>query len=391
MTTQITTLPPAERAAVALDFDALKAEVSKQALQYADITAIENKAGRDQVHAAAMTLKGKRVEIQKRAKEVREDAVAFQKAVISKGEELAAIIEPEEKRLIALRDGWDAEREAEKAAAAEAEAKRKAGHEAGVAIIRGYVATYAGRSAAEIQAAIDDLTGVTVEADRFEEYAPVAARAKAETLARLEEMAHTARAAEAEQARIKAAQEAEAARLAAEREELAKLRAEAAERQRVEAEAAEAARKAAAEKIAAERAELEAQQRAIREQQAEIERQQQAIKAEQDRQAAEARAAAERKAAAERAAAQAKADADAREVAEKLRIEHEKAHTEALRKAVEEAAAARKKREGVVPEADALVSIIAEAYDVSNEAARGWLGLRFGLTHIGFDLAKEAA
>ena len=152
----------------------------------------------------------------------------------------------------------------------------------------------------------------------------------------------------------------------------------------------------------AERAELEAQQRAIREQQAKIERQQQAIKAEQDRQAAEARSAAERKvaveraeaeakAAAERAAAQAKADADAREVAEKLRIEHEKAHTEALRKAVEEAAAARKKREGVVPEADALVSIIAEAYDVSNEAARGWLGLRFGLTHIGFDLAKDAA
>lgn len=58
---------------------------------------------------------------------------------------------------------------------------------------------------------------------------------------------------------------------------------------------------------------------------------------------------------------------------------------------LEEMAAARKKREGVVPEADALVSIIAEAYDVSNEAARGWLGLRFGLTHIGFDLAKDAA
>ena len=334
MTTQITTLPPAERAAVALDFDALKAEVSKQALQYADITAIENKAGRDQVHAAAMSLKGKRVEIQRRAKEVREDAVQFQKAVIAKGEELAAIIEPEEKRLIALRDVWDEAREAEKKLAAEAEGKRKTGHEAGVAIIRGYVATYAGRSAAEIQAAIDDLTGVTVEADRFEEYAPVAARAKAETLARLEEMAHTARAAEAEQARIKADQDAEAARLAAEREELAKLRAEAAERQRVEAEA---------------------------------------------------------KAAAERAAAQAKAEADALEAAEKLRAEQEKAGVEAGRKLAEEAAVARKRREGVAPEAEVLVSIIAEAYDVSNEAARGWLGLRFGLTHIGFDLAKDAA
>jgi len=377
MTTQITTLPPAERAAVALNFDALKAEISKQALQYADITAIENKAGRDQVHAAAMSLKGKRVEIQRRAKEVREDAVAFQKAVIAKSEELTAIIEPEENRLIGLRNGWDEAREAEKRAAAEAEAKRKAGHEAGIALIRGYVATYAGRSAGEIEAAAADLRKVSVDEQYFEEYAPVAARAKAETLARLEEMAHTARAAEAEQARIKADQEAEAARLAAEREELAKLRAEAAERQRVEAEAAEAARKAAAEKIAAERAELEAQQRAIREQQAEIERQQQAIKAEQDRQATEARAAAERKAAADRAAAQAKTDAEAREAAEKLRIEQEAARIEAERKRAEEAEAARKKREGVAPEAEALVSIIAEAYDVSNEAARGWLMVRF--------------
>ena len=389
MTTQLTTLPPADRAAVALDFDALKAEVSKQALQYADITAIENKAGRDQVHAAAMTLKGRRIEIQKRAKEVREDAVQFQKAVIAKGEELAAIIEPEEKRLIALRDEWDAEREAEKREAAEAEAKRKAWHESQVAGIRGVVLGAAGAPSQKLRDLIHEVDLIEPSEELHAEYMPIVARAKAETLSKLLEMLAEAESREAEQSRIKAAQEAEAARLAAEREELAKLRAEAAERQRVEAEAAEAARKAAAEKIAAERAELEAQQRAIREQQAEIERQQQAIKAEQDRQAAEARAAAERKAAAERAeaeakaaaeraAAQAKADADAREVAEKLRIEHEKAHTEALRKAVEEAAAARKKREATAPEAEPLVSIIAEAYDVSNEAARGWLVLRFG-------------
>ena len=372
MTTQITTLPPAERAAVALNFDALKAEVSKQALQYADITAIENKAGRDQVHAAAMTLKGKRVEIQKRAKEVREDAMQFQKAVISKGEELAAIIEPEEKRLIALRDEWDEAREAEKREAAEAEAERKAWHESQVAVIRELAIKAGGLSAKNIGRLIAELSEIKPSEELHAEYMPIIARAKAETLARLEEMAAAARAAEAEQARIKAEQEAEAARMAAEREELAKLRAE------------------AAEKIAAERAEMEAQLRAIREQQAEIEHQQQAIKAEQDRQAAEARAAAERKAAAERAeaeakaaaereAAQAKADAEAREAAEKLRIEHEIAHAEALRKQAEEAAAARKQREVNVPEADALVSIIAEAYDVSNAAARGWLKLRFGL------------
>ena len=76
-TPQLATLPPVERAIVALSFETVRAEVSKLATQYADITAISNKAGRDQAHAAAMTLKNRRVEIQRRAKEVREDAVAF--------------------------------------------------------------------------------------------------------------------------------------------------------------------------------------------------------------------------------------------------------------------------------------------------------------------------
>lgn len=387
MNTQITTLPPVERAVAALSFDAVKAEVEKLATQYADITSIANKAGRDQAHGAAMALKAKRVEIQKRAKEVREDAVAFQRAVIAKGEELAAIIEPEEQRLIGLRDAWDEAREAEKRAAAEAEQRRKEWHESQVSSIRGAVLNAAGASPEKLRGLIAELELIEPSADLHAEYAPVVARAKAETISKLLDMLTEAEDREAEQARIKAEQEAEAARLAAEREELARLRAEAAERQRVEAEAAEGARKAAAEKLAAERAELEAQQHAIREQQAEIERQQQAIKAEQDRQAAEARAAAERKAAAERAAAQAKADAEAREAAEKLRVEQEKARAEAELKKAEEMAAARKKREATAPDAEALVSVIAEAYDVSNEAARGWLGLRFGPV----SMMKEAA
>lgn len=379
MTTQITTLPPAERAAVALNFDALKAEAAKLAGQWSDITSISNKAGRDQVHAAAMTLKNKCTEIKALAKVAREDAVAYQKAVIAKGDELIAILEPERDRLLGVRDEWDAEREAEKREAAKAELERKAWHERQVAGIRGVVLSAAGAPSQKLRDLIHEVDLIEPSEELHAEYMPIVARAKAETLSRLLEMLAEAEDREAEQARIKAEQEAEAARLAAEREELAKLRAEAAERQRVEAEAAEVARKAAAEKIAAERAEMEAQLRAIREQQAEIERQQQAIKAEQDRQAAEARAAAERKAAAERAEAQAKAAEVAREAAEKLRIEHEIAHAEALRKQAEEVAAARKKREVNVPEADALVSIISEAYDVSNAAARGWLNLRFGM------------
>ena len=148
--TQIATLPPTERAVAALGFDTVKAEVEKLATQYADITAISNKAGRDQAHSAATALKSKRVEIQKRAKEVREDAVAFQKAVIAKGDELAAIIEPEEQRLIGLRDAWDEEQARIKREAAEAEQRRKAWHESQVASIRGVVLNAAGAAPAAL-------------------------------------------------------------------------------------------------------------------------------------------------------------------------------------------------------------------------------------------------
>jgi len=388
MTTQITTLPPAERAVVALGSSALEIHLTDLVKKHADIVTIANKDGREQVHAAAMVLRKQRTTIAAAGKGARDDAAKFCKAVIDEEKRLIGLIEPEEDRLIKLRDDWDAEREAEKQAAIAKEAMRRKHIEEMIDAIRNMVFVSPRETSASIEAIIAATEALDVSEATYEEFAPAASRAKAETLESLRETLEMAKFNEAEQSRIKAAQEAEAARLAAEREELAKLRAEAAERQRVEAEAAEAARKAAAEKIAAERAELEAQQRAIREQQAEIERQQQAIKAEQDRQAAEARAAAERKvaveraeaeakAAAERAAAQAKAEADALEAAEKLRAEQERVGVEAGRKLAEEAAAARKKREGVAPEAEVLVSIIAEAYDVSNEAARGWLIARF--------------
>ena len=388
MTTQITTLPPAERAVVALGSSALEIHLTDLVKKHADIVTIANKDGREQVHAAAMVLRKQRTTIAAAGKGARDDAAKFCKAVIDEEKRLIGLIEPEEDRLIKLRDDWDAEREAEKQAAIAKEAMRRKHIEEMIDAIRNMVFVSPRETSAGVDAIIAATEALDVSEATYEEFAPAASRAKAETLESLRETLEMAKFNEAEQSRIKAAQEAEAARLAAEREELAKLRAEAAERQRVEAEAAEAARKAAAEKIAAERAELEAQQRAIREQQAEIERQQQAIKAEQDRQAAEARAAAERKvaveraeaeakAAAERAAAQAKAEADALEAAEKLRAEQERVGVEAGRKLAEEAAAARKKREGVAPEAEVLVSIIAEAYDVSNEAARGWLIARF--------------
>lgn len=371
-TTQLATLPPVERAIVALSFETVRAEVSKLATQYADITAISNKAGRDQAHAAAMTLKNRRVEIQRRAKEVREDAVAFQKAVIAKGDELAALIEPEEQRLLKLRDAWDAEQERIKREAAEAEQRRKQGHEAKIADIRSVVVDSSGKSALCLQHIISGLEMEDVSEASFEEYAPVASRAKAETLDKLRAMKAEAEAREAEQARIKAEQEAEAKRLAAEREELARLRAEAeARRKEEEAKAAEA-RAAEAARLAAERAEIakqrEEQEAKARAERAELERQAAELRAQQEAAAAEAKRLEDERIAAERRAAEEKERA-ARE---------EAARVEAKRQA-KEREAQRISRENSPPSTDDVVALVAKHYDVSESAARHWLAEMFGI------------
>lgn len=371
-TTLLATLPPVERAIAALSFETVRAEVSKLATQYADITAISNKAGRDQAHAAAMTLKNRRVEIQRRAKEVREDAVAFQKAVIAKGDELAALIEPEEQRLLKLRDAWDAEQERIKREAAEAEQRRKQGHEAKIADIRSVVVDSSGKSALCLQHIISGLEMEDVSEASFEEYAPVASRAKAETLDKLRAMKAEAEAREAEQARIKAEQEAEAKRLAAEREELARLRAEAeARRKEEEAKAAEA-RAAEAARLAAERAEIakqrEEQEAKARAERAELERQAAELRAQQEAAAAEAKRLEGERIAAERRAAEEKERA-ARE---------EAARVEAKRQA-KEREAQRISRENSPPSADDVVALVAKHYDVSEPAARHWLSEMFGI------------
>lgn len=383
-TTQLTALPPVERAIVALSFETVKAEVSKLATKYADITAISNKAGRDQAHAAAMTLKNRRVEIQRRAKEVREDAVAFQKAVIAKGDELAALIEPEEQRLLALRDAWDAEQEQIKREAAEAEQRRKAWHESQVAGIRGVVLSAAGVSPERLRELIAELDLIEPSEKLHAEYAPAVARAKAETLDKLRAILAEAEAREAEQARIKAEQEAEAARLAAEREELARLRAEADERQRIADEQAAEAHRIEEAKLAEERAAI-ARQREQQEaenlaRQMELDRQAAEIRAQQEaaRKAQEAAAEAERSrvAAAEAEAtrqAEAKARAEREEAERIAEAKRAEAAAELERQMKEQAEAARLAREGQIPLRREIIDVIAGRYDVSPDAAERWL------------------
>lgn len=63
------------------------------------ITDLRDRGQIERVTAARISLKKARVQIEKKGKELREDAVAFQRAVITREKELIAIIAPEEDRL----------------------------------------------------------------------------------------------------------------------------------------------------------------------------------------------------------------------------------------------------------------------------------------------------
>ncbi len=384
MTTQITTLPPAERAVVALGSSALEIHLTDLVKKHADIVTIANKDGREQVHAAAMVLRKQRTTIAAAGKGARDDAAKFCKAVIDEEKRLIGLIEPEEDRLIKLRDDWDAEREAEKQAAIAKEAMRRKHIEEMIDAIRNTVFVSPRESSASIEAIIAATESLDVSEAIYEEFAPAAARAKAEALESLRETLDLAKFNEADQARIKAEQEAEAARLAAGREELARLRAEADERQRIADEQAAEAHRIEEAKLAEERAAI-ARQREQQEaenlaRQMELDRQAAEIRAQQEaaRKAQEAAAEAERAriAAAEaEAARQAEAKARAeREEAERIaEAKRAEAAAELERQMKEQAEAARLAREGQIPLRREIIDVIAGRYDVSPDAAERWL------------------
>src|SRR5574337_683673 len=296
-----TALTVAERAAIAIGAPAYEIALVDLVKESASLVQIKDKSGYQQAHSARMRLKGTRVEIQKRAKDAREDAQAFSKAVIAEEKRLVALVCPEEDRLQGLQDVWDAAREAEKQARIQAEEARVAKHRANIDAIRDTALHAATMGTDGIQGLIVEIEQYDVSEAVFEEFATGARVVRDDTLATLRQL-HTAA----------LAREAEAARLRAEREELARLRAErdrlAAERvERERVEAAERARVAEAqrieaERLAEERRKFEEEQRLVREK-----------RAAEERQAAEARAAEEARIAAERAELQRQQDAIAAE------------------------------------------------------------------------------
>lgn len=365
------TAPPAERAALALNSTQTERDLIALASKNADITVIKNKAGRDQAHGAAMEIKRARLVIEKTAKEARDDATKFSKAVIAEEKRLISIIEPEETRLLTLRNSWDAEQERIRLEAEAAEQRRIDSINAAIDSIRAIPGNLVSAGSKAIFEAINDLAAIEITEDAYQEFTQKAEHFRIESLSTLRSLlvAATQREAEAqrlaeeqariaeERARLEAEQKAEAARLAEERDRL------------------DAERKAEAARLASERAELE---RLRAEAQASLEAERAAheahVRAEQERiRAAEAAADAtfrelQRQAQAECDKYEALQRRDAEIQAQQIEVTPDPVAPAAEEKPVE--------TDGPIPDAIDFILTIAEQYGIDKVTARDWLVLR---------------
>lgn len=249
---EVAALPPPERAEIALKSFDTAAKFRAAVQKHKGITVIKDKAGRDQAHGAAMELMRLRTGLKNEGDAVREDAAAFAKAVPVVVARLAAIVQPEEDRLKALRDAWDKAEKERKEEAERLERLRKTAIAERISDIKAHRALAKdARTSAMVQSLIDALVsrwqGYDVPA-LFEEFADDATVAYSVTVEAMRTTLQEKQQAEAEAERQRLAREAveaeakrqaeAAAKLAAEREAFEKERAAFAEQQRLAAEKA---------------------------------------------------------------------------------------------------------------------------------------------------------
>jgi len=278
-----------------------------------------------------------RTDVEKRRKELKQDALDYGRLVDSTAKRITERLEAIEGPLKQNKELIDAENERIKREKEEAERLRIAGIQSQIAAIANATAALATATADRLRQAIEKAQAMEISISEYEEFTQQATDAKAAAIAALNDLltariaADEAEAARiAEQARIDAERKAEAERLAAEQAALAAERAEF-DRQQAEARRQqEEADRARREAEAAEQAKRDAEARA---QQAELDRQRAELKAAQDALAEQQRKAAED--------AQREADAKAKE-------EQDRAAKEAMEKLKAEAEAARPDRERMI-------------------------------------------
>lgn len=295
-----------ERALV--EFSAVEAGLAVLRNDYQNIVYdVATTAGMNEAKAARVALREPRYEIERIRKSAKAPLLALGKKLDSDAARITAEIEKLEGPIDAQIKAEESRKEAEKQAKIEAEQKRVADIQERIEELRGCQMLTVASGSMLIAGHISDLEALPVD-ETFAEFRQQAEDAKAAGLARLNALCDAAVAHEQEQDRIKA-ERAELERLRAEQakrdaEERAKLAAEAEEQRKAQAERdAEAAaelrkeRETIAAEQAAQKAILDAEQARLDADRAEIERQQKAIRdAEAARIAAEQAAAAKAKA-----------------------------------------------------------------------------------------------
>lgn len=236
--TDITALPPADRALIVLNSTKTELDLRNLAQEAASVTEVKDSAGREQAHRLGMRLKTARTTIEKAAKAAREDAQAFSKAVITEEKRLIGITETEEKRVLGLRDSFDAKAAAEKAAKEAAERARVDEIKGKIQGIRDLPRALANDGSNSEAIELERLALIAFEPppDVFGEFTDECKAAIAEAAAELETLFSRVKAQEIAAATLKAEQEklaaeraaieAERAALAAERAALAAAKAE---------------------------------------------------------------------------------------------------------------------------------------------------------------------
>lgn len=230
-TTDIATLPPADRALIALNSSKTEEHLRELANEAASVLAVIDPAGREQAHRLGMKLRTARTTIEKTGKAAREDAQAFSKAVVAEEKRLIAITEGEEKRVLGLRDEFDARLAAEKAAKEAAERARLDEIRTKIDAIRRLPLELANETADDIAVELDAMTTFVPSEDDFAEFTDEAKAVRGQVIDELVQLLGKVRAREqaaselaaerAELERVKAELAAERAAIAAEREALA--------------------------------------------------------------------------------------------------------------------------------------------------------------------------
>lgn len=307
------------------------------------------KKDRAEVRGLRTALEAKRVELKAPALERSRLIDAEAKALTA---ELVALETPIDQQIKAEEN----RKAAEKAAKEQAEREKSAMVQRELDSIKEGVLCCVGMPAFGIAMTREALAKVEISLELFGERAGEAAQAKAQALAKLDEM-HAAA----------LAREAEEARLVAERAEMARLRAEQEARDKAERERIAAEQKAEADRLAAERKAFEQEQAAARAEAKKLEDADRARRDEEDRKAREARATEDKRIADARAVLEAEQRAarkveqdriNAEAAIERKRLDDEAAEARRLadeahraeeqrrrdERAAEEAAAAKKRK-----------------------------------------------